>query len=147
MKTFISDYLGVNKELYELIPVKGKDNLPNLRNKLIETTLEGGQNVIIFDADSPSKNGGCKYRHDSIMHYLKENAIEADIFLFPNNQDDGDFETLLMNIVQRDKHALFFDCYEDYEKCLGGEYEHPNLKGKIFTYVSAQKMSASQRKK
>lgn len=147
IKTFISDVLGIDSLSYEIIPVNGKDNLRNIVNKFRETTLEGGRNVIISDSDTPSKGGGYKQRKEDISGFLCKEAIDADIFLFPNDSEDGDFEALLINIVQRTRHIHFFDCYEDYEKCLGQSYEHPNLKGKIFTYVSAQKMSGAQRKK
>lgn len=147
IKTLISDITDADSACYEIIPVNGKDNLRNIVNKLRETILEGGRNVIIFDADTPAKGGGYQTRKDEISGFLCMEKIDADLFLFPNDSEDGDFETLLINIVQRVRHAHFFDCYEDYEKCLGQAYEHPNLKGKIFTYVSAQKMSGAQRRK
>lgn len=147
IKSIINNCLEIDDSQFEIVPVNGKDNLRNVATKLIETSLEGGRNVIIFDADNPAKGGGFVARKEFIETFLHTGDIDAEVFLFPNNQDDGDFETLLLRIVQRDKHALFFDCYEDYEKCLGEEYEHPNLKGKIFTYVSAQKMTGPQRKK
>lgn len=61
------------------------------------------------------------------------------------NKDDGDFETLISKLVLSEKHKRFFDCYGDYEKCLGTEYVSPNLKGKLFTYISAIPMSKSKR--
>lgn len=67
--------------------------------------------------------------------------------MFPNNEEDGDFETLLEHLMQKTKHAKMLDCYADYEECLGNDYVHPNLKGKIFTYISAMKMSSSKRRK
>lgn len=147
IKTLISEVIGIDSACYEIIPVNGKDNLINIVNKLRETILEGGRNVIIFDADTQENCGGYQTRKEAISRFLRKEEIDADLFLFPNDSDDGDFETLLINIVQRTRHAHFFDCYEDYEKCLGQAYEHPNLKGKIFTYVSAQRMSGAQRRK
>ena len=48
--------------------------------------------------------------------------------------------------ARRDLHPVFFDCFEDYEKCVSGVkdsngqaiYNVPNLKGKLHTYMSAQ---------
>ena len=48
-----------------------------------------------------------------------------------------------------DTHKIFFDCFEDYEKCIKGVkdeegssvYNSPNLKGKLHTYISAQKLN------
>lgn len=44
-----------------------------------------------------------------------------------------------------DLHPVFFDCFEDYEKCVTGVkdehglplYNTPNLKGKLHTYKNA----------
>lgn len=47
---------------FEIINVGGKDNLPNLINKLTETELMGGRNIIVFDADSPENKGGFDVR-------------------------------------------------------------------------------------
>ena len=45
-------------------------------------------------------------------------------------------------------HEQWLHCYSDYETCLGNHYLTPNLKGKLFTYISAQKtLSNTQRNK
>ena len=52
-------------------------------------------------------------------------------------------------IARRDLHPVFFDCFEDYERCVSGVkdehgqplYNTPNLKGKLHTYMNAQKLS------
>lgn len=57
--------------------------------------------------------------------------------------------------VRRDLHTAFFDCFEDYEKCVSGikdkngvsRYNVPNLKGKLHTYMTAQKLSRKLRDK
>ncbi|WP_278582626.1 DUF3226 domain-containing protein, partial [Prevotella denticola] len=103
--------------------------------------------VIIFDADSLGNNGGYETRKKEIEEVLEENNAQAELFLFPNNEEDGDFETLLEHLIQKEKHTQMLDCYADYETCLGNDYVHPNLKGKIFTYISAMKMSSSERRK
>ena len=77
--------------------------------------------------------------------FIANIGVEADIFLFPNNRDDGDFETLISQLTQKEKHKRFFDCFEDYERCLGTDYLSPNLKGKLFTYISAMPMSKTKR--
>ena len=127
--------------------INGKDNLANAKNTFFTNTLEGGINLIVFDADTPLNGGGFEGRKKELMDKLKELDIAAEIFLFPNNQDDGCFEDLLLNIALNDKYKSFFDCFGDYEKCLGDDYEHPNLKGKVYTYISSMKsLTNSQRK-
>ena len=74
-------------------------------------------------------------------------------FIYPDNQSDGDIETLMEFAARRDLHPVFFDCFEDYEKCVSGVkdsngqaiYNVPNLKGKLHTYMSAQKLSGRLR--
>jgi hypothetical protein len=52
-----------------------------------------------------------------------------------------------------DTHKVFFDCFDDYEKCIKGVknaegtpiYNSPNLKGKLHTYISAQKLNKKYR--
>ena len=126
--------------------VDGKDNLANAKNIFYTNTLEGGNNIIIFDADSPQKSGGFDDRRRDILNILASHSISADLFLFPNNHEDGCFEDLLLKIANKEKYNQFFDCFSDYEKCLGDNYEHPNLKGKVFTYISSMKsLSKTQR--
>lgn len=48
----------------------------------------------------------------------------------------------------KETHEQWLHCYSDYETCLGNHYLTPNLKGKLFTYISAQKtLSNTQRNK
>lgn len=62
--------------------------------------------------------------------------------------DDGIFENLLEQLMQKAAHSRWVDCYNDYETCLGNQYLTPNLKGKLFTYISAQKtLSNTKRNK
>jgi len=138
IKTLIK-HLGVEEKVSEIVCVNGKDNLANSSNAFLANTLEGGINLIIFDADSPTNKGGFAIREKDLRQQFDFLGIKADLFLFPNNTDDGDFEVLLESILRRDIHQRFFDCFEDYEKCLGGNYIAPNRKGKLFTYISAQK--------
>lgn len=130
---------GISDEMYEIECVNGKDRLHLMANKMKETTLEGGKNLIIFDADSADNDGGFEIRKSDILHKLEVMKVEASLFLFPDNQNEGDVETLIETLIQRDKHKRFFSCYSGYEMCLGDEYQAPNLKGKLHTYITAQK--------
>ena len=54
----------------------------------------------------------------------------------------------MLKTARRDLHHIFFDCFEDYEKCVSGlkddngepVYNVPDLKGKLHTYMTAQKL-------
>ena len=146
IKTLIEN-LGYNISSNKVEFVNGYNNLVNVIPTIKARCAEGGKVVIIFDADSPGNNGGYETRKKEIEEVLGENNAQAELFLFPNNEEDGDFETLLEHLIQKEKHTQMLDCYADYETCLGNDYVHPNLKGKIFTYISAMKMSSSKRRK
>ena len=146
IKTLIEN-LGYNISSNKVEFVDGYKNLVNVIPTIKARCAEGGKVVIIFDADSLGNNGGYETRKKEIEEVLGENNAQAELFLFPNNEEDGDFETLLEHLIQKEKHAQMLDCYADYETCLGNDYVHPNLKGKIFTYISAMKMSSSKRRK
>ncbi|GAA7346537.1 hypothetical protein MLS212_01780 [Helicobacter pylori] len=76
---------------------------------------------IIFDADkkeSQESDAGFDNKLEHICEKLKEKGIDfprEQIFLFPNNQDDGDLETLLLKIAKHDK---LIKCFEKYLKCI-----------------------------
>lgn len=146
LKTLLKHW-GILDQNYEIECVDGKDSLHLMTNKMKETALEGGKNVIIFDADSAQNGGGFDRRKTELEELLREMGVTAELFLFPNNQDDGDVEVLMETLMQKELHERFFHCYGDYEICLGNDYQAPNLKGKLHTYISAQKdLSNRQRK-
>lgn len=139
--------LGKSQEDFELVHVDGKDNLKNLKVKFIENTLEGGRNLIIFDSDTEDTNGGFDSTRKKILSTFSEDVTIDGLFLFPNNQDDGIFENLLEQLMQKEMHKAFIDCFSDYEKCLGDKYVSPDLKGKLHTYMSAQKVLTNKQRK
>lgn len=145
VRTLLS-HIGVSPELFSIIPINGKDSLHKAKKQFIQNTLEGGLNLIIFDADTPDNNGGHALRRLEIENTLARLGIESDIFLFPNNQDDGDFESLLEELALKDRHQAFFGCFNDYEMCLGNDYVHPNRKGKLHAYITSMKMSGMKRR-
>lgn len=125
---------------YEIIPVGSKDNIGNLQNKFVENTIEGGKNLIIFDADTTKRGDGYENTKQRIAHETFDDGVTIDgIFLFPNNQDDGTFENLLEHLIPEGKHKVFLDCFSDYAKCLGTEYKTPGVKDKMYEYISLQK--------
>ncbi len=144
MRTLLN-HLGISPSTYLLECVGGKDNLHNASSFFKANTLQGGKNLIVFDADSAENGGGCVRRREELRATLASLDIEADIFLFPNDSLDGDFESILENIAMTERHKAFFDCFSDYEACLGDGYVHPNRKGKCFTYISAMPMSKTKR--
>ena len=138
--------MGIDPASYEIIPLNGKDTLHLAKNQFLQNTAEGGRNLIAFDADSEENLGGYRRRKDDLVSKLNQLDITAELFLWPDDSEDGDFETLLESIARKDLHSQFFDCFNDYEACLGREYLKPNRKGKLHTYVSSRKLSNNQRR-
>ena len=147
-KTFLR-HLGISDDKFELICVGGKDNLFKNKNIMEINTLEGGTNLVIFDADTEGNRGGYTKRYEEIMNNPIAKDLSFDLFLMPDNGEDGDFETMIEAIARKDLNSPFFSCYESYERCVerhkdsdGNQmYYAPNRKGKLHTYMTAQKLT------
>lgn len=98
---------------YQIIHTGGKDNLLNKRN-LFEY---GDRSLVIFDADSAINGGGFEVRKSELLRLKAKLKVEFDLFLFPNNQSDGDVETLLESIVV-EEHQPLLDCFDRYCECV-----------------------------
>lgn len=57
LNTIIKE-LGFSEAQYKIICVGGNSNLIKAANKFKENTIEGGKNLIIFDADTPAAYSG-----------------------------------------------------------------------------------------
>lgn len=114
---------------------------------------DGDQVLVLADADTVAKGYGYGKRQEEMNRGMFSKRISFPFFLYPNNRDDGEVEILMERAARRDLHRDFFDCFEKYEKCVSsvkdarGEplYNIPNLKGKLHTYMNAQKMSGKLR--
>lgn len=146
--------LGKNENTWEIIQAGGYTKLDLLDQQFKENSEINGQNIIIFDSDSKSNEGGYEIRLQYLQNKLQELLISADIFLFPNNKDDGDFELLLEHIVN-EEHSCLLKCFEGYEMCVSGhkdendnpKYITPNRKAKIYAYLESIKKSRKESEK
>ncbi|EJB14005.1 hypothetical protein HPCPY1313_1000 [Helicobacter pylori CPY1313] len=99
---------------------------------------------IIFDADkkeSQESDVGFDNKLEHICKELKEKRIDfprEQIFLFPNNQDDGDLETLLLEIAN---HKEFINCFESYLDCIKKKEHYKPIKNirknMLYAYLEA----------
>ncbi|MCQ2698562.1 hypothetical protein JT253_04630 [Helicobacter pylori] len=136
---------------FDIIHVGGKNKIfsdefcERIENILKNENQEYRQVCIIFDADIKEENqerdAGFDNKLKHIRKEFKEKGIDfpkEQIFLFPNNQDDGDLETLLLEIA---KHDEFLKCFEGYLECIKSkEYYKPikNIrKSKWHAYLEA----------
>ncbi|GAA7325684.1 hypothetical protein MLS218_00860 [Helicobacter pylori] len=128
-RNFLGQYLNFLKceDRFDIFDIEGKDKLiscefPEKIKKILKNKHQTYKQVcIIFDADkkeSQESDAGFDNKLEHICEKLKEKGIDfprEQIFLFPNNQDDGDLETLLLKIAKHDK---LIKCFEKYLKCI-----------------------------
>ncbi len=103
------------------------------------------QVCIIFDADIKKENQERDAGFDNKLKHIREKFKEKgtdfpkeQIFLFPNNQDDGDLETLLLEIA---KHDEFLKCFEGYLECIKSKEHYKPIKNirknMLYAYLEA----------
>jgi hypothetical protein len=94
-------------------------------------------NIIIIDADDIELQ-----RRD--MEKIKEELqIDFPFYLLPDNNNSGELEDLLEQIINPDNKPIF-DCWQAYELCVskfdnparsGHKYTIPAKKSKIYSYM------------
>lgn len=131
----------------QIITIRFTDGYTNIQNQ--KSTIEQFEDkmnkiLVIQDADDNSKNhGGYKNRIEYLNSIKDAENIKFETFLFPNNNDDGDLETLLLRIVEPQKFNSININYKNYaqlEGKLGYGYEKELLEDKsiVFNYLRTQ---------
>lgn len=134
-KRLIEDYIKYLKlnTPADIIYTGGKDKI-NTQIPTIKRFIDQDDLIaIIFDADKDFNA-----RINELNTIKEEHKINFDTFLFPNNNDSGDIEDLLLNIFNT-KYQDIFDCLNAYESCLkkNSNYKIPIKKGKIYGFLDA----------
>lgn len=132
-KVFLEVYLYFLEDLpiknFKVQNIKGKDNLSK---RLLEIE-KYDKTLIIFDADNYKSN---KKEILTVVSKTKQTISEEQIFLFPNNQDDGDLEALLLEIA---KHDEFLKCFEGYLECIKSKEHYKPItnirKNMLYAYL------------
>ncbi|MGL2490031.1 DUF3226 domain-containing protein [Helicobacter pylori] len=135
-KVFLEAYLYFLEDIpiknFKVKDVTGKDNLSK---RLLEIE-KYDKTLIIFDADKDYESN--KKEILKVVSKTKQTISEEQIFLFPNNQDDGDLETLLLEIA---KHDDFLKCFEGYLECIKSKKHYKPIKNirksKWYAYLEA----------
>ncbi len=119
-KVFLEVYLYFLEDIpiknFKVRSINGKDNLSNCLNEIEQYA----KTLIIFDADKDYESN-----KKEILSKTQQKITEEQIFLFPNNQDDGDLETLLLEIAKHDK---FLKCFEGYLECIKSKEHYKPIK-------------------
>lgn len=121
-----------------MLDIEGKDKLisgefPEKIRKILNNEHQTYKQVcIIFDADIKKENQESDAGFDNKLKHIREEFKEKgidfpreQIFLFPNNQDDGDLETLLSEIAN---HKEFINCFESYLDCIKKKEHYKPIK-------------------
>lgn len=143
---FLTDYIsyqfGIELEDDHFVRIGGNDDQKLSSKSSVLQLNEEGRNLVIFDADNDFL--GNKQRYSNFFSKLVQSY---QIFLFPNNNNGGNLENLLLSIINP-KHQDIIDCLESYARCLGDQkkgYKTPPLKTKVFAYLDVQ-LSPKQEK-
>ncbi|MGN8511411.1 DUF3226 domain-containing protein [Helicobacter pylori] len=119
-RVFLEVYLYFLEDLpiknFKVQNIEGKDNLSK---RLLEIE-KYDKTLIIFDTDKDYESN-----KKEILSKTQQKITERQIFLFPNNQDDGDLETLLLEIA---KHDEFLKCFEEYLECIKSKEHYKPIK-------------------
>ncbi|GAA7684831.1 hypothetical protein MMM7_03940 [Helicobacter pylori] len=152
-RNFLGWYLNFLKcqDHFDMLDIEGKDKLisgefPEKIRKILNNEHQTYKQVcIIFDADdkkeSQESDAGFDNKLKHIREKFKEKGIDfprEQIFLFPNNKDDGDLETLLLKITN---HKEFINCFEGYLDCIKKTEHYKPIKNirksKWYAYLEA----------
>lgn len=162
--TFIKDYLiFLNSGFTPTVPNKkssGKEVILTTQTKKIKIIAIGGYTsinnsistirehiddqysiLVIQDTDDLSKNdGGFKQRIEYLEKIKSNLSIQFEVFLFPNHNEDGDLETLLLKIINQSIFQKIHTYYLQFihsEKAIGGIYTHEleERKNVIYNYI------------
>ncbi|GAA7963462.1 hypothetical protein JP0544_04510 [Helicobacter pylori] len=151
-RNFLGRYLNFLKceDRFDIFDIEGKDKLISGEflekiDKILKNKHQTYKQVcIIFDADkkeSQESDADFDNKLKHICEKFKEKGINfprEQIFLFPNNQDDGDLETLLLEIAN---HKEFINCFESYLDCIKKKEHYKPIKNirksKWYAYLEA----------
>lgn len=137
---------GVDFEVHGL---GGKDTLENSA-PILRDIEESDLNVLVFDADNSTNEGGFSVRKKHLEEERARLGLNFELFLWPNNCDDGDFETLLESMINP-KHQGVLECFQKFQMCVGGQdpegtmYALPGLKAEMYTYIEIMNLSDDKR--
>jgi len=120
-------------------------------NEIQKTEDDGGKVLVLFDADSDYLR-----QKEYILKWRDVHHFSFELFLFPNNSDNGALESLLEKIINEQNQAIF-DCWDRFEGALKEisipwkEPDHkptiPAKKTKIYAYLETLLGNSASQKK
>jgi hypothetical protein len=96
-------------------------------NTLIQENFDNDdRTILVLDADNDFKS-----RKAEVFQDFERFKIPIELFLFPNNSQNGNLEALLAEIAVDRK---IMDCFLEYEKCVSG-HSKPLNDARIYSYL------------
>lgn len=133
-------YLEIkDRQTFEV--ANGNFNLKSISPSIVKAIKKGEKIKIIFDADDDWDKS--KRRIDEQIQKIAQEEkvqIDYDLFLFPNNRDKGNLETLIECIAQEKRILGCFDSYRVCIQSLQADNQGirlPTPKSKVFAYLSS----------
>jgi hypothetical protein len=124
--------IEVNDVVLTIEPLGGKDDANfKLKFPIFLTKEMDGINLVIIDSD----DNAIAERKDHINQLLNSQNLEAQIFFFPNNADQGELENLLLKIIP-EKFYSYWNCFETFDDCVNATKTNnsPSIKDKLHIY-------------
>lgn len=126
----------------------------NLFPELQQSLQEGILNLVIYDADRPGQQqGGYAYRKSKLLQMQSDNQLSFELFLLPNDGQDGQLEDLLHDLIPIGNRQVT-DCFSAYESCVRGlhtpngqPYQLPVSKSRIFAYLEVLPLTPAEKQK
>jgi hypothetical protein len=114
IKQYIHHLTGLVVDERNILSLDGWTNLKGLtwQQRMRTNTANDIRNIVIIDADND-----IDVRRKDILDWKQKNSLEFELFLLPNDKDNGALEDLLERIINPNNKPIF-DCWEDYEKAL-----------------------------
>lgn len=133
-KQFLIQYfLYRKKSNFEIIVNNGNILCNATKTNIVKAIHNGKKVCIIFDADKSYKNTLKK-----IKTKLGDLENRVEIFLFPDNENNGELETLLMQIAKQNE---FVECFDNYLICIESKdkeaIKNIDKKSKMYAYQEA----------
>ena len=131
LKDFIKCQFDIDISDDSIIVTKTLNGFVNYKDNFIgNSTKDDGVNILLIDADD-----NINQRQSDALSLIKEHKISTELFLMPNNSNNGNLEDLLCEIAV---HKSILSCYDSYSFCIkSADKIVPDKKDKIRAYLSA----------
>jgi hypothetical protein len=127
-KAFIKNILSPKEEKtdFEFLGLKGISSVITTLEKLTKHDLSQHIYFTLVDADNSFSDVNQK-----LIELTKDKEI--GFYIFPNHEDNGDLETLLLSKIDSENKIL--KCFDNYQKCVEKEIVN---KAKLYAYTTLE---------